>query len=202
MYFIFFRKMCFNPFQVVSKPIGSVLSAPEAEYVSIPFRQSQNWYIISLKILKGGCFNPFQVVSKRGDFLNFSFLILRFQSLLGSLKTFLLILCLALDGIVSIPFRQSQNRPWILQVFNGVLVSIPFRQSRNLHYQMESASLFIVSIPFRQSQNTIRKRLIIIGISGFNPFQVVSKLERRGQHSGFHSLFQSLLGSLKTIGQK
>ena len=144
-----------------------------------------------------------------------------FQSLLGSLKTLLQIWPECPNIPVSIPFRQSQNLPQLEPWRLSLQVSIPFRQSQNPASRCPSSPPENVSIPFRQSQNQKLASSILRLLTGFNPFQVVSKRTSRGtntRNSDFVSIpfrqsqnlfrssiskstskFQSLLGSLKTF---
>ena len=148
------------------------------ESVSIPYRQSQNRqdgtrYIVSLL-----CFNSLQVVSKRRT--------------LGG-RIFLENSCFNSLQVVS-------KRNWYTGFLNKKIVSIPYRQSQNKQNAMMPRSFLLRSFNSLQVVSKhISKKWIGFICSSFNSLQVVSK------HSCITSrlsipyiMFQFLIGSLKT----
>ena len=120
--------------------------------VSIPYRQSRILESTSGKFLSIECFNSLQVVQNpslvlllRDDLYSFNSLQVvqnlqllhtlfvmctKFQFLIGSLESVLLLFAVYFLLKVSIPYRQSRIPENQLSLFDSVEVSIPYRQSR------------------------------------------------------------------------
>ena len=130
-----------------------------------------------LKQLPITCFNSLQVGSKPGNLLRAP----------------------GRRGTVSIPYRQAQNWNYQRQEIERRRVSIPYRQAQNflLFYPLPLWSK--VSIPYRQAQNGLLTEIEEWILESFNSLQVGSKLTSPVLTSAPASVFQFLIGRLKTI---
>ena len=189
--------------------------------ISIPYRQTQNFTSPPQKGHGNNYFNSLQVDSKpmetTGIFIAtflFQFLIGRlktthtcrtiqryhiFQFLIGRLKTCYRRQINRRQTFISIPYRQTQNRPGGRLFCCHHIISIPYRQTQNpVHVLGFLLREFKISIPYRQTQNPVLHK-------GLSLHSDISIPYRQTQNNNYELyviadaiLFQFLIGRLKT----
>ena len=121
-----------------------------------------------------------------------------FQSLIGRLKTGIILR--SSGGIigVSIPYRQAKNLPSLSTFYSLDHVSIPYRQAKNELLVSANWPGLHVSIPYRQAKNLFFGKRLISQICMFQSLIGRLKTLKVPTHFIAHFPFQSLIGRLKT----
>ena len=171
----------------------------QVECVSIPYRQAQNMVSLLVWDKRWMRFNSLQVGSKQCRRTAERLMELSFNSLqVGSKPSKIFqttanwILFQFLIGRLKTSFRAL--RGLILDFcFNSLQVG-----SKLFTYERAKPLPQAVSIPYRQAQNARKSSLPILTIAGFNSLQVGSKHTRLAWIKSIFTLFQFLIGRLKT----